>query len=75
MTKEIFHFQVEIGYSFFNLKDKCSDDYDIAMKYLVEHYSFSKVDYRMFRPNLLRNHDYIELHQKFIVILQFINLL
>ena len=34
------------------------------MQHLVDHYSFSKIDYKMFHPNLIRNDEHIELHQK-----------
>ena len=40
------------------------------MKHLEEEYEFSKVDYKLFHPNLLRNHEYIILG-----ILQLIHLL
>ena len=43
------------------------------MKYLEEEYGLSKIDYKLFYPNLLRNDEYIELHQKIIEILQLIN--
>ena len=33
------------------------------MKNLEEEYGFSKVDYKLFHPNLLRNHEYIEFHR------------
>ena len=34
------------------------------MKYLEEEYGFSKVDYKIFHPNFLRNDEYIEFHQR-----------
>ena len=49
--------------SFFNLKDKYRDDYYVTMKHLEEKYSISKIDYKMFHPNLIRNNDHIEFHQ------------
>ena len=33
------------------------------MQHLVDNYSFSKNDYKIFHPNLIRNNDHIELHQ------------
>ena len=57
----------------FNLKDKYRNDYNVAMKFLEEEYGLSKIDYKLFYPNLLRNDEYIELHQKIIEILQLIN--
>ena len=57
----------------FNLKGKDLDDYNVSMQHLVDNYSFSKNDYKMFHPNLIRNNDHIELHQKFIVISQLLH--
>ena len=51
-------------FPFFNLKGKYFDDYNVAMQHLEEYYSFSKIDYKMFHPNLIRNNDHIEFHQK-----------
>ena len=34
------------------------------MQQLEEKYPFSKIDYKMFHPNLIRNNDHIEFHQK-----------
>ena len=34
------------------------------MQYLEEQYAFDKIDYKMFHPNLIRNNEYIECHQK-----------
>ena len=48
----------------FYLKDKYRNDYNNAMTQLEEEYGFSKVDYKLFHPNLLRNDEYIELHHK-----------
>ena len=48
---------------FFNLKDKYRDDYNVAMQHLEEQYLFSKIDYKLFHPNLIRNYDHIEFHQ------------
>ena len=36
----------------------------MAMQHLEEKYSLSKIDYKMFHPNLIRNNDHIEFHQK-----------
>ena len=38
------------------------------MKCLNEEYGSSKVDYKMYHTNLLRNDEYIDNYQKFIVI-------
>ena len=46
----------------FNLKYKYHNDYDVAMKHLEEEYIFSKVNYKIFHPILLRNDEYIEVH-------------
>ena len=51
-------------FPFFNLKDKYRDDYNVAMQHLEEKYSFSKINYKMFHPKLIRNNDHIEFHQK-----------
>ena len=51
---------------FFNLKGKYLDDYNVSMQRLEENYSFSKIEYKLFHPNLIRNNDHIELHQKII---------
>ena len=51
-------------FPFFNRKGKYLDDYNVAMQHLEKNYSFSKIDYKMFRPNLIRNNDHIEFHQK-----------
>ena len=50
-------------FPFFNLKGKYHDDYNVPMQHLVKNYSFSKIDYKMFHPNLIRNDEHIELHQ------------
>ena len=52
------------NFTFLNLKNKYRDDYNVAMQNLKEQYSFSKIDYKTFHPNLLRNHDHIEFHQQ-----------
>ena len=49
---------------FFNLKGKYLDDYNVSMQHLVDNYSFSKIDYKLFYPNLIWNDEHIELHQK-----------
>ena len=33
------------------------------MQHLEEQYLFSKIDYKLFHPNLIRNYDHIEFHQ------------
>ena len=50
-------------FHFFILKGKYLDDYNVSMQHLVDNYSFSKNDYKLFHPNLIRNDDNIELHQ------------
>ena len=51
-------------FPFFNLKGKYLEEYNVSMQYLEENYSCSKIDYKMFYPNLIWNNDHIELHQK-----------
>ena len=34
------------------------------MQHLEENYSFSKIEYKIFHPNLIRNNDHIEFYQK-----------
>ena len=53
---------------FHALKFKFVNDYNVTMKYLNEEYGSSKVDYKMYHTNLLRNDEYIDNYQKFIVI-------
>ena len=50
-------------FPFFNLKDKYHNDYNVLMKHLEEECGFSKVDYKLFNPNLLCNDEYIEFYQ------------
>ena len=42
------------------LKIKYLNDYDVACKYLNEEYSLSKIDYKLYHPNLLRYDEYIK---------------
>ena len=56
-------------FPFFNFKSKNLDEYNVSMQHLEENYSFSKIDYKMFHPNLIRNNDHIELHQKKIIVI------
>ena len=60
----IFHFSI--------LNIKHLDNYNVSMQHLEESYSFSKIDYKVFHPSLIRDNDHIELHQKIIVISQLI---
>ena len=46
------------------LKSKKLSDYDVALKHLNEQYGLSKVDYKLFHPNLLRNDVYINHYQQ-----------
>ena len=34
------------------------------MQHLEEQYSFFQIDYKIFHPNLIRNHDHIKFDQK-----------
>ena len=45
------------------LKSKKLSDYDVALKYLNEQYGLSKVEYKLYRPNLLRNDVFINHYQ------------
>ena len=57
-----FHYS-EIS-EYFNIKGKYLDDCNASMQQLVDNYSFSKIDYKLLHPNLIRNDEHIELHQK-----------
>ena len=46
------------------LKPNVLSDYDVALKNLNEQYGLSKVDYKLFHPNLLRNDVYIHRYQQ-----------
>ena len=46
------------------LKPKFLSDYDVALNHLNEQYGLSKVDYKLFHPNLLRNDVYINHYQQ-----------
>ena len=46
------------------LKSKKLSDYDVALKHLNEQYGLSKVEYKLFHPNLLRNDVYINHYQQ-----------
>ena len=46
------------------VKTKFLSDYDVALKHLNEQYGLSKVDYKLFHPNLLRNDVYINHYQQ-----------
>ena len=54
------------------LKPKCLSNYDVALKHLNEQYGLSKVDYKLFHPNLLRNdvciNHYQQIHCDFDVV-------
>ena len=51
-------------FPFFILKGKHFDDYNVSMQNLVDSYSFSKIDYKLFHPNLIQNDEHIELLRK-----------
>ena len=46
------------------LTSKNLSDYDVALKHLNEQYGLSKVDYKLFHPNLLRSDVYINHYQQ-----------
>ena len=46
------------------LKSKQLSDYDVALKDLNEQYGLSKVEYKLYHPNLLRNDIFIKHYQK-----------
>ena len=46
------------------LKNQSLSDYDVALNYLNEQYGLSKVEYKLYNPNLLRNDVYINHYQQ-----------
>ena len=48
---------------FCTLTSKFLSDYDVALKHLSERYGLSKVEYKLYYPNLLRNNIYINHYQ------------
>ena len=48
---------------FYILKSKYLNDYEAAFKHSNEKCGFSKIDYKLYYPNLLRNDEYIKNYQ------------
>ena len=46
------------------LKSTFISDCDVALKHLNEQYGLSKVEYKLYHPNLLRNDVYINYYQQ-----------
>ena len=46
------------------LKSKKLSDYDVALKHLNEQYGLSKVEYKLYHPNLLRDDIFINRYQQ-----------
>ena len=46
------------------LKSKFVNDYNVEMTHFHEQYGSAKVDYKIYRPNLLRTDEYIVYYQK-----------
>ena len=49
-------------------------DYDVALKHLNEQYCLSKVEYKLYHPNLLKNDVYINHYQQICCNFDFVKL-
>ena len=58
------HVSAKCNVLFHELRHKYHDNYYIAIHYLTNKFRYSLVDYKLYRPNLLRNNEYIDYHQE-----------
>ena len=59
---------------FVMLKSRILSDYDVALKHLNEQYCLSKVEYKLYHPNLLKNDVYINHYQQICCNFDFVKL-